>query len=52
MLWTKPRNCLKNEEDQVLSQICPKGEISWKSRQFWTETQHQGCDKINKGDKK
>ena len=52
MWWTKPKNHFENGGDQIFSQICPRDEISWKSRQFWTETQHQGCDKINNGGQK
>ena len=47
-MWqTKPINHFENRGDWIFIQICPKDEISQKSRKFWTETQHQGCDKIN-----
>ena len=41
----------KMKEIKIFSQICLVDEISWKSRHFCTESQHQGCDKINKGGK-
>ena len=47
-MWQKkPINHFENGGDWIFSQICLENEISWKSRQFWTETQHQGCDKLN-----
>ena len=46
--WIKiPRNRFENGV-WIFNQICPKNEISRKSRQFWTKTQLLGCDKINK----
>ena len=52
MWWTKPINHFENKGDQIFSQIFPGDEISRKSRQFWTKTQHKGCNKINNGGKK
>jgi hypothetical protein len=49
MWWTKPINCFENGGDHIFSQICRGDEISRESRQFWTETQHQWYDKLNKG---
>lgn len=48
-IWTKPRNHFENKGVWFFSQICLESEIFRKLRQFWTETQLLGCDKINRG---
>lgn len=51
-MWqTKSRNHFKNG-DQILIQICPGDQTSWKLRLFCIETQHRDYDKINKGGQK
>ena len=42
----------ENRGDQIFSQICPRDEIFWKSRQVWIETRNRGCDGIKNSGKK
>ena len=50
--WTKPNNHFEKRGVWFLTQICLETKIFRKSRQFWTETQLLGCNKINKWHKK